>query len=226
MVNKNFIVAIDGPVGSGKGTLSIELAKELDALYLYTGGMYRALALACLRNEVNLREEKQVLQVLMNTDIKLEMSTDGAGVFLGTEDVTGEISRPEVGNATPIIAAIPVVRREMVARQKEMIEGKRAIVEGRDIATDVAPNADLKVYLTADVNTRAKRRFEQFKEKGIEKTLEEVLRDTKERDRQDMERNASPLTIVEDAFVIDTTNDTVSDTIDKVKNKLRDKGLL
>lgn len=226
MDNKNFVVAIDGPVGSGKGTLSIELAKELDALYLYTGGMYRALALACLRNKINLRDRDEAMKILRNITIDVKMSYYGAKIILDGEDVTDEIFLPEVGNAVPIVAAIADVRKEMVARQKELIKGKRAVVEGRDISTDVAPDAQLKVYLTADVNVRAKRRFDQFVEKGVNKKFEEVLSDTKERDRQDIEREASPLKITEGAVVIDTTNDTISDTVEKVKNNLREKGLL
>jgi cytidylate kinase len=114
----------------------------------------------------------------------------------------------------------------MVVRQRDLIKDKRAVVEGRDIATVVAPNAELKIYLEADVQIRAKRRLDQFLEKGIDKTFEEVLKDTKERDRLDMVRTASPLKVVEDAYVIDTTNDTIQDTVEKVKEKLREKGLI
>lgn len=226
MQNKNFTLAIDGPVGSGKGTLSLELAKELDALYLYTGGMYRALALACLRSGIDLNNKKDVLSVLENISIDVKTQALGPKVFLSGEDITDEIFRPEVGNAVPIVAAIPEVRKKMVTLQKELVKDSRAVVEGRDISTVVAPNAELKIYLTADVEERAKRRFNQFKEKGIEKSFEEVLEDTKRRDELDTNRQASPLTIVEEAFVIDTTNDTIQDTVKKVKEKLREKGLI
>ncbi len=226
MQDKNFTLAIDGPVGSGKGTLSIELAKELGALYLYTGGMYRALALACLRRGIELDDEQEVLKVLDEIKIVIKTASEGPQVFLDSEDVTEELFRPEVANAVPVVAAIPDVREKMVTLQKDLIKGRRAVVEGRDIATVVAPNAELKVYLTADVNQRAKRRFEQFRQKGIQKTFEEVLADTKRRDELDTNRAASPLTIVEDAHIIDTTDDTVLDTVEKVKAKLREKGLL
>lgn len=223
---KNFTVAIDGPVGSGKGTLSIELAKQLDALYLYTGGMYRSLALACIREKVNLEDKEKILEVLKR--IKIDLKTDSLGpkVFLNSEDVTEEIFNPEVGNAVPIVAAIQEVRKEMVARQKELINGKRSVVEGRDISTVVAPNAELKIYLTAEVEVRARRRFVQFEEKGIHKTYEEVLSDTKKRDELDTKREASPLAIAKDAFIIDTTNDSTLDTVEKVKSRLRKKGLI
>ncbi len=226
MENKNFVVAIDGPVGSGKGTLSIELAKELNALYLYTGGMYRALALACLRASVDLNDKQRVLDVLGKIVIDVKTESSGPKIILDSQDITDEIFRPEVGNAVPIVAAMVEVREKMVARQKELIEDKRAVVEGRDIATIVAPDAELKIYLTADVDVRAKRRFLQFEEKGMHKTYEEVLEDTKRRDEMDTKREASPLTIVEDAYVIDTTNDSIEDTVHKVKDKLREKGLL
>ncbi len=226
MENKNFIIAIDGPVGSGKGTLSIELAKSLSALYLYTGGMYRALALACLRKNTNIENKVAVLSVLSEINIDVKTESSGPKVFLNGEDVTEEIFRPEVGNAVPIVAAIVEVREEMVARQKELIKGKRAVVEGRDISTVVAPDAELKIYLTADIETRARRRLDQFKEKGISKTFEEVLGDTRRRDDLDIQREASPLTVVEDAYVIDTTNDSIFDTVEKVKKKLMEKKLL
>lgn len=226
MQDKIFTVAIDGPVGSGKGTLSIELAKELNALYLYTGGMYRALALACLRGNINLNNKDSVLSVLGSISIDVKTASSGPQIFLNNEDVTEELFNPEVANAVPITSAIPQVREKMVAIQKELIKNKRAVVEGRDIATVVAPNAELKVYLTADVQTRAKRRYEQFKDKGIDKSFDEVLADTKRRDDLDTHREASPLTIVDDAYIIDTTSDTISDTVEKVKDKLKERGLL
>lgn len=221
----NFTIAIDGPVCSGKGTLSVALAKKLDILYLYTGGMYRALALACIKVGIDLDNEGEVLKVLETAGIDLHVSAGETKLFLGEEDVTHEIFEPEISNQTPHVARHPRVREEMVRRQQELVKGSSAVIEGRDIASIVAPNADLKIYLTADIGTRAKRRFKQYEEKGISKTFKEVLEETAERDKKDSERDASPLSVSNDAAVIDTTNDTTNDTVNKVLNILREKGL-
>lgn len=222
---KNVVIGIDGPVCSGKGTLSVALAKRLDILYLYTGGMYRTLALACIRAGINLDNEEEVLKVLETENISLHAVAGETKLFLGGEDVTRKIIEPEVSNQTPHIARHPKVREEMVKRQQEIVEGNSAVIEGRDIASKVAPTADLKIYLTADIKTRAKRRLNQYEEKGISKTFEEVLEETAERDRKDLERDASPLSVSSDAVVIDTTTDSTQDTVNKVLNILRKKGL-
>ncbi|MBI4100531.1 (d)CMP kinase [Candidatus Microgenomates bacterium] len=224
MPNK-FTIAIDGPVGSGKGTLGIALARKLKAIYLYTGGMYRALTLAALKEKIDFRDEKEVLNLLKRIDINLSISSEGTKVFLGKELVNDRLFLPEVTSAVPIIAAMPQVRKKMVARQKKMIQDQSAVIEGRDVATDIAPHADLKIFLTAELEVRARRRHQQHLKKGINKTLEETLADTKERDRQDTERTASPLIIAKDAFVVDTTYDTVEDTVEKVMVKIKELGL-
>lgn len=226
MENKNFIVAIDGPVGSGKGTLAVALAKKLNALYVYTGGMYRALALKCLRENIDIENEEEVLKVLNDTEIKLGPTEYTTRVFLDGEDVSSEIFSPKVGQAVPIVAAHKRVRQEMVERQKKLIEEGVVIIEGRDIATHVSPDANIKIYLTADLETRAKRRLTQFEKRDVSISLEEVKKEVESRDKKDMERAASPLTIVGDAIVIDTTNDTIDQTVDKVMERLKEKGLL
>ncbi|MBI2195677.1 MAG: (d)CMP kinase [Candidatus Levybacteria bacterium] len=225
MENKNFIIAIDGPVGSGKGTLAVALAKKLNALYVYTGGMYRALALKCLRANINLENEEAVLQILNNTKIELGPTEYTTKVILDEEDVSSEIFSPKVGKVVPIVAAHKKVRKEMVQRQKKLINQGNIVIEGRDISTDVSPEADIKIYLTADLETRAKRRQAQYKKRGIDMSLGEIINEVEERDSKDMERTASPLTVTEDALVIDTTNDTIEQTVNKVMEKLREKGI-
>lgn len=222
---KNITIAIDGPVCSGKGTLSVALAKKLNILYLYTGGMYRALALAAIRAGIDLNNEEEMLKILRLVDINLHTSAGDTKIYLNNEEIGDKIFEPSVSNAVSIIATHPKVRSEMVRRQKEIIKGKSAVIEGRDIASKVAPNADLKIYLTADIDVRAKRRLKQYEEKGIKKTFEEVLKETEERDKRDSGRKASPLDIHSGATVIDTTNDTIEDTIQKVINILKEKGL-
>lgn len=229
-MKNNISIAIDGPVGSGKGTLAIALSKKLNAIYVYTGAMYRELALACIREKTDLKNEDKVLEVLNRISIELKPGKGGIKAFLDGRDVSEEIFKPDVGKTVPIVAAFSRIRKEMVLRQKEMAEkaiqsGKSVVMEGRDISTDVIPNADMKIYLTADIKTRALRRFKQFKARGIEIQFEDVLNDLEERDRQDTERSASPLRIVKDAVVIDTAGDTVDQTVDKVLKKLKEKGL-
>ena len=222
-MNKALTIAIDGPVGSGKGTLSIALSKKLGILYLYTGGMYRALTLACERKGVNLSDEEAVLEVLATCNLHLKVSSGDTVIYLGDENVTEAIIRPEVSNKTPIIAAHPKVREEMVRRQKEIVEGHDAVIEGRDIATVVAPNAEIKIFLTASLEVRSSRRFEQFKERGIQKTYEEVLSDTKERDSLDENRDASPLEKHTGTIEVDTTADRVDQTVTKVMEILKER---
>jgi len=230
-MDKPIRIAIDGPVGSGKGTLAIALAKKLEALYIYTGAMYRELGLACLREKTNIKNENEVLEILHKISIDLKQRKSGIKAFLNGEDVSAEIFEPHVSKTASHIAIFPKVRHEMVLKQRKMAEnaikkGKSVVMEGRDITTDVIPNADMKIYLTADIKKRAERRLRQFASRGIEMQFEDVLKEMEERDRQDTQRTASPLRIVEDAMVIDTTNDTIDQTVDKVMGKLEEKNLI
>lgn len=230
-MKNNISIAIDGPVGAGKGTLAVALSKRLNAFYVYTGAMYRELALACLRGKTNINNEEEVFRVLNNISIELKNTDYGVRAYLNGEEVSDEIFKPEISRMVPVVAAFPKVRSEMVLRQQKtakdaMEKGKSVVMEGRDIATDVLGDADIKIYLTADVKIRAQRRLKQFEDKGIKAQFDDVLKDLKERDRQDMERSASPLRISEDAVVIDTTNDAIDQTVDKVIGKLKEKNLL
>jgi cytidylate kinase len=231
MNEKVISVAIDGPVGSGKGTLAVALAKKINALYVYTGAMYRELALACYRQKVNLEDEEKVLEVFNSISIELKQADGGIRAILNGEDVSDEVFNPTISKLVPVVAAISRVRKEMVIRQKKMVKNaidsrKSIVMEGRDITTDVIPDADIKIYLTADVEKRAERRLKQFKERGIEINFNDVLKDLEKRDKQDTQRLVSPLRVSEDAVVIDTTNDTVNQTVDKVLEKLKEKNLI
>lgn len=222
---KKIVIGIDGPVCSGKGTLSVSLAKKLGILYLYTGGMYRALTLACIRAGIDLDNEEEVLKILKASSIDLHIRAGETKLFLGEENISRKIFEPEISNQTPRVARHPKVREEMVARQQEIIKDQSAVIEGRDIASKVAPDAQVKIYLTADIKARVKRRLKQYEERGIQKTFQEVLEETIERDRIDSERGASPLSIAKDAIVIDTTNDSIDDTLNKVLKILKEKGI-
>jgi cytidylate kinase len=228
MANKITQIAIDGPVGSGKGTLAMELAKRLNAVHIYTGGMYRALALACQRASVNIYAEDEVYRVLQSITIDLKVNEDTfeTVVILNGEDITDEIFLPEVSNATPIVAAFESVRAEMVSRQQALVVGKNCVIEGRDIASMVAPDADLKIYLTASVDERANRRYKQLQAKNADVTFDEVKRDVIGRDERDSKRNYSPLAATRDSIVIDTTHDTIEDTVGKVMEELNKQEIL
>ena len=226
--NKHLQIAIDGPVGSGKGTLAVALAKELQAIHIYTGGMWRALTLACLRKNVDFHDEEKVLEVLNNSDIDLRIENDSmlTKVFLNGEDVTNEIFFPEVSNDTPIVAAHKHVRVAMAALQRKIALGKKGVIEGRDVATHIIPDADLKIYLTADVEERARRRYKHLRDKEVEITFEEVKEDVIERDHADSNREHAPLVVSQDSYIIDTSNDTVEDTVAKVLKELNNRNLL
>ena len=231
MIQKAISIAIDGPVGAGKGTLAVALAKKINALYVYTGAMYRELALACLREKIDINNEEEVLKILNKIYIELKNTDYGVRAFLDGKEVSDEIFKPHVSKMVPIVAAFPKVRCEMVLRQQKtakdaMRKGKNVVMEGRDIATDVLHDADIKIYLTADTGVRTQRRLKQLEERGIKTSFNEVLKDIEERDRQDKERSASPLRITEDAVVIDTTNDTIDQTVNKVIEKLKEKNLI
>lgn len=230
-MNNPIKIAIDGPVGSGKGTLAIALAKEINAFYVYTGAMYRELGIGCLREKINIKDENEVVRVFGKISIELREVNGETRAILNGEDVTSEIFGSQAAKAASYVAVFPKVRKEMVLRQRKIAEdainsGKSVVMEGRDIATVVIPDADIKIYLTADINKRAERRLRQFENKGIKINFDDVLKDLKERDRQDTQRMASPLRVVEDAVVIDTTNDTIEQTVDKVIEKLKEKKLI
>ncbi|TSC54377.1 MAG: cytidylate kinase [Microgenomates group bacterium LiPW_16] len=217
-MKKPLQIAIDGPVGAGKSTVAALLSQRLGILYLDSGAMYRAVAVLGIRNKVDLKNEKEIVNLLKKVRIKFE---DCRRIFLNNQDITQEIRTPEAGWGSSVVAMLPGVRRILVKKQKEMACSKSVIMEGRDITTRVLPNATLKIYLTADQKERAKRRHKEFLEKGIKKTFTEVLEETVKRDKQDTERKIDPLTIVPDAWVLDTTNLTIREVMEKILEKLK-----
>lgn len=226
-MKKNFSIAIDGPVGVGKGTLAVALSKKLGAIYINTGAMYRALTLACLNKNIEIDNEEKVLELLKKTSIELKIDNSSTHVFLNDNEVSREIFLPKISNTVAFISPFPSVRKEMVKRQQKMIEGhERVVIEGRDIAAEVLPNADLKIFLTADLKVRSQRRYNQMIKNRIDITPEAALAETEKRDKLDIERKTSPLVIVEDAYVLDTTSLTIDQTVDLVIEKLKEKGIL
>lgn len=217
------IVAVDGPAGSGKGTVTKRIEKELGFLNLDTGATYRCVALEVLRKGLNLDDEDKIIEIANNIDIKINNKEDKDIILLNNEDVSKEIRTKEVTAIVSQVSSIIPVREKMVEVQRKLAIGKNVIVEGRDISTVVFPNADVKIYLDASEEIRAKRRYDENLQNGIKMTYEEVLENVKMRDYNDMNKKVGALKKAEDAIVIDSTNLTIEEVVEKIKNIIKDK---
>ena len=207
------VVAIDGPAGSGKGTVAKILARDCNLLYIDTGAMYRAIAYATIKNNIDITEEEKIVELAKNAKIDF---IDGK-TFLNGEDVSSEIRTMEVTKIVSPISSIVKLREILVDMQRKMAGDHDVIMEGRDITTVVFPNAEYKFDLDADVVERAKRRYKENIEKGITSTFEEILENIKKRDYNDMHKEVGSLTRVEDATYIDSTNMTIDEVVNKMK---------
>ena len=216
MQNKPFSIAIDGPAGAGKSSVAKALAAELNAMYLDTGAMYRAFGLYMLRRGA-LSDRQAIIDALDDVDITVEFIDGAQHIFLGTEDVTAAIREPEVSIAASDVSAVPEVRVRMVALQRKIAEGHSVVMDGRDIGTKVLPNATLKIFLTASAEERARRRYRELEQKGMPEPYDKVLREMQERDYQDTHRAASPLRPADNAVILDTTNDSLEESVAKIK---------
>lgn len=216
------IIAIDGPSGAGKSTLGKMLARKFGLLYLDTGAMYRAVALASVNDGSSLDDPARVSRVAREARIELKGEPDSLKVFLNTEDVTDKIRTLEIAQAASVVSTISDVRKTMVELQRRLGEEspKGCVLEGRDIGTVVFPNADIKFFLTAKPEARARRRFEEDKAKGRTSTYEQTLAEINERDARDVSRSDSPLTIAEDAVVIDTSELDLTEVFDLMVGKI------
>lgn len=209
----SFVVAIDGPAGAGKGTITKQVAQKLNLVNVDTGATFRCVALNMLKENVGLDEEEKIEKILEK--IEIEMQPNGE-IFLNGENVTHKIRENDVNNFVSPVSAIKIVRAKLLEIQRKIAEGKNVIMEGRDIGTAVFPNADVKIYLDATPEERAKRRVLQNKEKGIETSYEEVLENIKDRDYRDSNREIAPLRKAEDAIYIDSSDMTIEEVVDKV----------
>lgn len=219
-MQKFIIIAIDGPAASGKSTLAKYLADKLGYLYVDTGAMYRAITFYALQNNIA-EDESAVIEAARNINLHLEYSNGITNVFIDGEDVTNKIRSQEVNSKVSDISRIKEVRTELVKLQRKFGKNNNLIVEGRDTTTVVFPNADLKIFLTADVSERAKRRQLEFLEKGITVSISEVESSIKNRDKIDSGREVSPLKKAEDAVEVDTTNLTVQEEIERIINRVK-----
>lgn len=216
------IIAIDGPAGSGKGAIAKKIDKELGFTRIDTGAMYRCIALKILRNNINLEDIQAIEYLLNNTNIELKKVEEELVVLLDGEDVSKQIRTPEVNDIVSPVSAIKEIRIKMVDLQRAMKNtSENVVMEGRDITTVVFPDADLKVYLTADLQTRAERRFKELQVAGIDTTFEEVLESMRIRDENDMQKEMGALKIAEDAVVIDNTNLNIEETFEEFKKLIR-----
>jgi cytidylate kinase len=217
------IIAIDGPSGAGKSTLGRLVARELNLLYIDTGAMYRAAALAVIESGVSTTDERAVARVVERADINLEGDPDSLQVMLDGRDVSEEIRTEEVSHSASLISTIPEVRRTLVNRQREM--GERAggvVLEGRDIGTVVFPRADIKFFITAAPEARAQRRYDEDRLKERDTTFETTLAEINTRDRRDSTRDDSPLTIADDAIVIDSTELSIEEVFERMMEAVRE----
>lgn len=209
-------IALDGPAGAGKSTIAKLAAKELNFVYVDTGAMYRALALYCLRNNLDVKDETAVWDLLKDADVTIRYIDGEQAVILNGENVNPYIRTPEVGNAASAVSVYKDVRRKLVALQQTLAEQENVIMDGRDIGSVVLPRADLKIYLDASVEVRAKRRYDELAAKGQEQDYDTILAEMKERDYRDMHRAESPLVKVEDAKVIDSSYMSIEEVKDEI----------
>ena len=211
------IITIDGPAGAGKSTVAKNLASKLGFTYIDTGAMYRALALKLINSDINPDDKEKVLELLENTSIELIPTREGNKVILDGEDVSDKIRTEEIGKITSKIAVYPEVRQYLVKLQRKL--GKKygnVVIEGRDTGTVIFPDAEIKLFLTASLKERAKRRKKQLEDKGLKIDLNKLIKDIEERDKRDMSRKETPLKPAKDAIIIDTTDLSLEQVLDKI----------
>ncbi len=219
-------ISIDGPSGAGKGCVAKGLSERLDVLNIDTGAMYRTLALYCIENGINVHNENDVISILNDVDIYLRNENNQVKAYLNDIDVSSKIRTEQVGLVAAKVSSILDVREYMREKQRAMAGTQNVVAEGRDIGSVVFPDANLKIFLTAAVETRAKRRYKDMLEKNKQTTYEEVLEYIKQRDELDRTRKISPLIKTEDMVEIDNTNMTKQEVVEKVLELIKEKGLV
>lgn len=223
MTENNLSIAIDGPAAAGKSTVAKKVAEHLSYVYIDTGAMYRALTWKAMQTDTDMENEKALYQLLINTDIKLEQKSEGQAVFIDKKDVTGEIRKDDVTNNVSSVAKHALVREEMVRRQQELSKETGVVMDGRDIGTHVLPGAEVKIFLIASVEERALRRHKENVEKGYVSDMEVLKKEIEQRDKQDSEREASPLVKADDAIEIDTTSLSIEDVTQRILEVVNQK---
>ena len=216
-------IAIDGPAGAGKSTIARRVAKELSFIYVDTGAMYRAMALYLLRKEVNKDDTEQIGNICQDAEISIEYQNGEQIVLLNDENVNSYLRTEAVGNMASVSSAVPRVREKLLSLQRKLARDMSVVMDGRDIGTTILPDADVKIYLTASSLTRAKRRYLELQEKGTVCNLDEIQKDIEERDQRDMNREISPLRQAEDAVLVDSSDLTIQQVVDRILQIFRSK---
>ena len=211
-----YSIAIDGPAGAGKSTIAKTIAKKLEFIYVDTGAMYRAMALYFIRHEINPKNEEAINKACPDIHVSINYEDGVQQVLLNGENVNGLIRTEEVGNMASMTSAIPEVREKLLELQRTLAREKDVIMDGRDIGTHVLPDADVKIYLTASVEIRAKRRYKELVEKGVQCDLKEIEKDIEERDYRDMTRKIAPLKKAEDAILVDSSDMTLKEVVNTI----------
>ena len=206
-------VAIDGPAGAGKSTIAKLVAKEKGYIYVDTGAMYRGLAIHFLNKGIKPGETEKVIEACRDAEVTIAYEDGVQHVYLNGEDISSRLRNEEVGNMASVTSAIPQVHKKLLELQQNLAKTQDVIMDGRDIGTCVLPDADVKIYLTASVKTRAKRRYDELKEKGEECNLEEIAHDIEERDHRDMTREIAPLKQADDAVLVDSSDMTIEEVV-------------
>lgn len=218
-------IAIDGPVGSGKSSVSREVAKRLGFVYLDTGAMYRAVALYCLESFMDLKEPAVILKALDEIDLSFQMEAGSNRILLNGIDVTDEIRMQHIGEAaSTYVATVQPARDRLVQLQQQLAKGKSVVMDGRDIGRVVLPQAQLKVFLTAAADTRAQRRYQELLGKGESPELDTIIRELVDRDQRDMFGPTAPLRLTEDAITVDTTHMDIEEAISAIVDLAKERG--
>lgn len=217
-------IAIDGPAGAGKSTIARRVAKELGFIYVDTGAMYRSMALYFLRNGIKSGEEERISDACDSIEVSIEYENGEQQVILNGENVNDFIRTEEVSMMTSDTSRYPKVREKLLSLQRELAQKKDVIMDGRDIGTCVLPEADLKVYLTASSAERARRRYKEQMERGMECDFEQIEKDIIARDEQDMNRAVSPLKQAEDAVLVDASDMSIEEVVKKVVSLYQNRG--
>lgn len=219
----SFNVAIDGPAGAGKSTIAKALAKELQFVYVDTGAMYRALAYFFLSRKADISNEEEIGEFVKEATVEIAYENGKQQVLLNGENVTSHLREEEVGNAASRTSAYPAVRAHLLKLQQDLAATQDVIMDGRDIGTCVLPKAQLKIFLTASVETRAKRRYDELLAKGEQADLSEIAAGIQERDERDMNREIAPLKQAEDAVLVDSSYMSIDEVVNTIRNLVMER---
>ena len=222
-LSMGFNIAIDGPAGAGKSTIARRTAQELSFIYVDTGALYRALAVFLVDEGVSPEDTEKVKEAVKSVKVSIAYENGEQQVLVNGKNVTDRLRAESVGNMASTISAIPAVRAALLDLQRDLAKAHDVLMDGRDIGTNVLPDAELKIYLTASVETRAERRYRDLQEKGVEKPLSEIKKEIEERDHRDMTRAIAPLKQAEDAVYLDTSHMNIDEVVEAIRKLYRER---